>query len=119
VAINLRLTGGVYTLRNSKGEGLTLTEAEAFGLIQIARQLQDRLRSQNSKKKYQQIPTTDVHKIALSLDAHHTEVILRLVDEAGLEIGYKISPETTIGLRDGLAKKIEQMETAKATKKVQ
>ncbi len=53
-----------------------------------------------------------VSELTLGLDAHHTQVILRVQGPDGLDVSYQVSLDTAKSTRDGLMRKIEQIESA-------
>jgi hypothetical protein len=101
-----------YVLENSAGATLNLTTEEGLELVPIARRIQDHLRSPPRGTELFPIFSRSVRDVILSLDAHKTHVVVRLVDQDGLETGCAISLDSARHMRDELTRKIEQIEAA-------
>ena len=103
-----------YLLEDSSGNKLNLTMTEALELAPLAHQIQDHIRS-----RYPRTPpvlTYAVREVILGLDAHHTEVIVQMQGPHGLQACYRFSLDTAKSTRDGLTRKIEQIESAQLTR---
>ena len=48
--------------------------------------------------------------VYIALDAHHTEMVLRVVEVSGTENSYVFSPDEARKIRDDMTKRIEQIE---------
>jgi hypothetical protein len=55
----------------------------------------------------------------VGLDAHQTQIDLRLIGPDGLQLSYDLPLQTAVSLRDALTRKIEQIETAAKTRNTQ
>lgn len=93
------------------GETLTLHEQEFLSLGQLALQLKDRI--QSKKQGIVPIAMTPTSNVILSLDAHHTQVVVRFVEASGLENAYVIGSDVAEFMRDSLTTKLSQIAAAK------
>jgi hypothetical protein len=118
-AITMRMvpSSNGYLLENSSGETINLTMEEALGLAPLARQIQDHIRSRYPRTF--PLHSSVVSKVVLRLDAHHTQVIVQMQGPDGLDVGYQISLDTAKSTRDGLMRKIEQIESAERKRTTQ
>jgi len=103
-------TSNGYSLQTSSGASINLTTEEALELAPLARQIQDHIRSRSPRTF--PVNSYEVSSLTLGLDAHHTLVLLRMQGPDGLEVSYQLSLDTAKATRDGLARKIEQIESA-------
>jgi hypothetical protein len=107
-----RTADGQYLIEtDDRTQSVRISEPEFLSLGQLALQLKDHREAQEGK--YQPIaliPTTDVK---LSLDAHHTQIVVRFVESSGFENAYAMDPDLTQRMRDGLTEKLEDVAAAK------
>jgi hypothetical protein len=102
-----------YLIESSSGASISLTLEEAVRLAPLARQIEDHIRSRYPRTypaySYQ------VSEVILGLDAHQTMVLLQMQGPDGLRSRYQLSLDTAKSTRDGLNRKIEEIEGAKPT----
>jgi hypothetical protein len=110
-------TNNGYSLETSSGASINLTMEEALELAPLARQIQDHVRSRSPRTF--PLLSYEVSDIILGLDAHHTLVLLQMQGPDGLEVSYRLSLDTAKATRDGLARKIEQIESARQKRTTQ
>jgi len=110
--MTMRVTpsGNGYLLETSSGESINLTMEEALELAPLAHQIQDHIRSRYPRTS--PLHSYVVSEVILRLDAHHTQVIVQMQGPDGLDVSYQISLDTAKSTRDGLTRKIEQIESA-------
>jgi hypothetical protein len=109
--------GNRVRFENGRGEVIYLTPDEVGKLVLHAPKILRELASPDPK--YKPVPTIGAKNSIVSLDAHHTVVILQIEREDGELIGYLIQPDTARELQDALGRKIEQIEEASAKKTTQ
>lgn len=99
---------GVRIVRDS-GEEIDLTEDEAQALGLNVRLFPDPPGSlAPAKERYYALRTLPVDDATLSLDAHHSQAILR-IEHGALETAFVIPIDKLVALRDALTRKIEQI----------
>jgi hypothetical protein len=106
MAMRLTPTNQGYQLEASSGS-INLTMEEALELAPLARQAQDHIRSRYPRMF--PVYSYAVEEAICGIDAHHTQVLLRLRGQDGLEVSYQLSSDTARSMRDGLTRKIEQL----------
>ncbi|WFU28354.1 hypothetical protein QA649_19690 [Bradyrhizobium sp. CB1717] len=108
------LDGRRFRVITDSGKEITFSEHELLGLFQLAAPFQDQLKAQRKGRKPYPLATERVSLVTLSLDAHHTEVVVRFVPlQGGNESAYVIPPDVAELMRDDLGKKLEQIAAAK------
>ena len=107
------LDNGSYRLETDSGKEIMLSEFELLGLVQLSARFQDRLKEQREGHEHRPVTMERIAEIVVGLDSHHTEVVIRFVYVDGGEKSYAISPEDAESMHDGLAKKLEQIASAK------
>ena len=101
-----------YVLENARGETLALSDQELAELVRDAHRLID------PKARFQPLATMQIEDVILSLNAHHTEAILRLIGAGGTETAFAIPAEAVRKLAGAFARKADQIEIAQ-TKKIE
>lgn len=99
---------GVAIIRDS-GETINLTEQEARALGLNIRQIPNPAGDDGlARERFRGLRTLPVDDATLSLDAHHTRLILR-IEHGQLETAFEIAPDKIEALRDALTRKLEQI----------
>lgn len=111
--MHLKGTDDVYLLETDSGHSITLTGREAAELVDIARQIRDRLASQR-RQGFEPVHAIEVTSITARIDAHHTQAVLVFEDQQAIEAAYVLSLDQAKSARDMLDTKISQIETAAA-----
>jgi hypothetical protein len=93
-------------------QSIKLSEPEFLALGQLALELKDHIESQQGGK-YRPIAQIPIANVILSLDAHHTQVLVRFVEPSGFENAYALDPDLAQRMRDGLIEKLEEVDAAK------
>lgn len=99
-----------YVLEARSGT-VTLSLQEMDHLAALIDQMRDQLR-QSTSRAANALATTRISKATVSIDMHHTEVILRLQDR-GFEHAYALPPDVARGVRDGISFQLEGIEESK------
>ena len=92
---------------------LTITSWEAIQLAQLMNRFRDQQETLRAERKPYPITTTGVVDVILSLDVHHTTVIVRFVEKQGGETSFNLPEDIAKHMLAGLEKKIEVIEAAK------
>ena len=108
--MKLTKIGNEYTLRNEAGDQLTLTAQELAELVRDGHHILDR------QAKFRPLATMTAKDIAVSIDAHHSQAILRFQGEGSREDAYEIAGEHVRRLAEALIKKAELIEAALSKK---
>lgn len=101
-----------YEIELDSGKTVTLSFGEIDQLGATLDHVRSQLR-QSLSRGASPIATTRITEAIVSIDMHHTEVILRLKDR-GFEHSYTLAPDTAQSVRDGITYQLEGIEQAKA-----
>lgn len=99
-----------YVLENTDGETLTLSDQELAELVRDGHRLID------PEARFQPLATMKIENVILSIDAHRTAAILRLIGVGGAETAFAIPAKAVRKLAEAFARKAEQIEAAQAKK---
>ena len=99
-----------YVLENARGDSLSLSDQELAELVRDGHRLID------PKARFPPLATIQIEDVILSLDAHHTEAILRLIGAGGTETAFAIPAVAVRKLAEAFARKAEQIDAAQTKK---
>lgn len=109
--MNIKHLGGSrFELETMSGQKMTINQNELSQLALIAKDYADQLR-QNAAGQVTAMSTVRVTSGTVSIDRHHTEVILRLREtEEGFEQAFCITHDLAKGMIIGLTNQVNLIE---------
>ena len=107
----MRLTeiDGKFQIDTDDGRQITLSRLELSGIVRQASQFRDQLLVGEGDQPFALMVSRNP-EVYVALDAHHTEVVLRVVEVSGTENSYVFSPDEARKIRNDMTKQIEQIE---------
>lgn len=99
-----------YILQNEAEEQLVLTAEELAELVRDVHHRND------LQLRYRPAMTLKVQNVSLGLDAHHSQLLLKLEGMDGTETVFEIAHEKARVFSEALARKIAQIEAAQSKK---
>jgi hypothetical protein len=104
------LDDGCFLLTAMSGQTITLTARELGQLAKLAENNRDRLPLESARAP--SLVTTPISKVVVSVDSHHTQVILRLTHR-GYEAAYGLTQEVAEGIVDGVTRQLALIQESK------
>lgn len=109
------LGGGRFEMKSISGQKMTVNQSEISQLALIAKDYADRLQ-RNEAGQVTAVAIVRVADGVVSVDRHHTEVILRLRDAGGFEQAFCLSPDFAKSMIVGLTNQVNLIEEAAASR---
>lgn len=98
-----------FEMESMSGQKMTVNQSELSQLALIAKDYADQLR-QNAAGKVAAMSTVPVASGVVSIDMHHTQVILRLRDAGGFEQAFCLPHDLAKGMIVGLTNQVNLIE---------